>query len=140
MKLELLDDVCVPYRADIHDAGCDLRARESGSIIPGKRILIPCGIKIALEPGTVGLIKPRSGLAVKHGIDIMAGVIDSNYRGEIHALIVNHGWEPFAWNKGDRIAQLLVLQYPMYGDFSFVDSIDTDTARGEAGFGSSGLT
>jgi dUTP pyrophosphatase len=138
LPMEILDEDCNPYRGNYDDAGWDLRAREGGTMIPGKRTLVPCGIKIALTQGTVGFIKPRSGLAVKHGIDTLAGVIDSNYRGEIHALIINHGWDTFSWNKGDRIAQLVVMRYENVV-FTATETIDTDTTRGSAGFGSSGI-
>jgi dUTP pyrophosphatase len=117
-------------------AGADLRASEAAVIPPGARAAVPTALRLQIPPGHVGLVWPRSGLAVRHGIDTLAGVIDSDYRGEVRVVLVNHGDEPFAVKAGDRIAQLL-LQRVERARFVAVDAV-RDTSRGEGGFGSTG--
>ena len=117
-------------------AGADLRASEPLEIGPGARAAVPTALRLQIPPGHVGLVWPRSGLAVRHGIDTLAGVVDSDYRGEVRVVLVNHGDEPFRIEKGDRIAQLLV-QTVERALFAAVATID-ETDRGEGGFGSSG--
>ncbi len=97
---------------------------------------MPTGVHLAIPPGRVGLVWPRSGLAVRHGIDTLAGVIDCDYRGEVRVVLVNHGHEVFRIAAGDRIAQLLV-QPVERADFVPVDAL-ADTERGAGGFGSTG--
>ncbi|MGP0565867.1 dUTP diphosphatase [Nitrospina sp. 32_T5] len=118
------------------DAGADLFAAADDVIPARSRKLIGTGIRIALPAGHAGLIWPRSGLAVKKGIDCGAGVIDSQYRGEVRVLLFNHSDEDVAVKKGDRIAQLLVQKVERV-DFVPVEELD-ETARGANGFGSSG--
>ncbi|NIQ01271.1 MAG: dUTP diphosphatase, partial [Nitrospinaceae bacterium] len=101
----------------------------------GKK-LVPTGIRIHLPPGHTGLIWPRSGLAAKHGLDCGAGVIDSQYRGEIQVLLFNHSDTDYEIRPGDRIAQLLVHKVERM-DFVQVDCLE-DTQRGGNGFGSTG--
>ena len=118
------------------DAGADLKASED-TVIPSKgRCLVSTGISMAIPIGYVGLIWPRSGLAVKHGIDSGAGVIDSGYRGEIRVLLFNHSESDFEVVKGDRIAQILIqkIESPQ---FVQVETLD-ETERGSGGFGSTG--
>jgi dUTP pyrophosphatase len=98
---------------------------------------VPTGLFLEIPPGYVGLVWPRSGLAVRHGIDTLAGVIDSDYRGEVKVVLANHGTEAFRIAPGDRIAQLLIQRVER-GHFMRVDSLDA-TARGEGGFGSTGF-
>jgi len=117
-------------------AGADLRASEALVIEPGARAAVPTALRLSIPPGHVGLVWPRSGLAVRHGIDTLAGVIDSDYRGELRVVLVNHGREPFAIAAGDRIAQLLVQPVARAG-FARVAVLD-DTGRGQGGFGSTG--
>jgi len=117
-------------------AGADLRASEAVEILPGDRHAVATGIKLELPPGHVGLVWPRSGLAVRHGIDTLAGVIDSDYRGEVRVVLVNHGREPFRIATGDRVAQLL-LQRVERAAFITSDAL-AETERGEGGFGSTG--
>lgn len=117
-------------------AGADLRASEALAIAPGGRAAVPTGVRLSLPPGHVGLVWPRSGLAVKHGIDTLAGVIDSDYRGELRVVLVNHGDAPFAIAVGDRVAQLL-LQRVERGRFEERASLEP-TERGGGGFGSTG--
>jgi dUTP pyrophosphatase len=126
----------LPEYASAGAAGADLRASESLEIPGGGRAVVPTGLHLAIPPGFVGLVWPRSGLAVRHGIDTLAGVIDSDYRGEVRVVLVNHGEEPFRIAAGDRIAQLLV-QPVVRADFAHGDSL-ADTERGEGGFGSTG--
>jgi len=117
-------------------AGADLRASEALVIPPGARAAVPTALRLAIPRGHVGLVWPRSGLAVRHGIDTLAGVIDSDYRGELKVVLVNHGEEPFKVAHGDRIAQLL-LQRVERARLAAAEAID-DTDRGGGGFGSTG--
>jgi dUTP pyrophosphatase len=126
----------LPEYSSTGAAGADLRASEPVTIAAGGRAAVPTALRLQIPPGHVGLVWPRSGLAVRHGIDTLAGVIDSDYRGEVRVVLVNHGEAPFLIEKGDRVAQLLVQQVERAG-FTAVPSID-DTDRGEGGFGSTG--
>jgi dUTP pyrophosphatase len=126
----------LPQRGSEGSAGADLRASEPLQIAPGARAAVPTGLRLSIPAGHVGLVWPRSGLAVRHGIDTLAGVIDSDYRGEVRVVLVNHGQEPFAIAAGDRVAQLLVQRVERAA-FRAVSAID-DTGRGESGFGSTG--
>jgi dUTP pyrophosphatase len=131
--------IAVPAYALAGDAGADLCTTEDFELAPGQRRLVPTGIAIALPVGFVGLVHPRSGLAVRHGITVVnaPGTIDSGYRGEIKVTLLNtdaeHG---VAFARGDRIAQL-VIQRVEHAHFVEVDSLE-QTARGERGFGSTG--
>jgi len=117
-------------------AGADLRASEALVIPPGGRAAVPTALRLEIPPGHAGLVWPRSGLAVRHGIDTLAGVIDSDYRGEVRVVLVNHGHEPFRIAPGDRVAQLLVQRVERAA-FTAAAEID-DTHRGSGGFGSTG--
>jgi dUTP pyrophosphatase len=117
-------------------AGADLRASEAVEIPAGGRAAVPTGLKVQIPEGHVGLVWPRSGLAVRHGIDTLAGVIDSDYRGEVRVVLANHGPEPFAIAPGDRIAQLLIQRVERAA-FRPASTL-ADTARGGGGFGSTG--
>ena len=117
-------------------AGADLRASAATSIAPGERAAVPTGLRIEIPRGHVGLVWPRSGLALRHGIDTLAGVVDSDYRGELRVVLVNHGDEPFTIEPGDRIAQLLIQKVER-AVFLRADDLD-DTSRGSGGFGSTG--
>jgi len=105
-------------------------------IPPGARAAVPTGVRLQIPPGHVGLVWPRSGLAVRHGIDTLAGVIDSDYRGEVRVVLVNHGEAPFRVAPGDRVAQLLIQRVERAA-FVAVPTID-ETHRGRGGFGSTG--
>lgn len=132
-------DAVVPAYAKEHDAGADLHAVTDVTIGPGERALVPTGVAIALPPGWVGLVHPRSGLATRHGVTTLnaPGTIDAGYRGEIQVNLVNHDpREPFTVRAGDRVAQL-VLQQVATAVFTEVDSLP-DSVRGETGHGSSG--
>ena len=117
-------------------AGADLTAAEAAVLPPGGRAAIGTGLVLALPAGHVGLVWPRSGLALRHGIDTLAGVIDSDYRGEVRVVLVNHGREPIAIAAGDRIAQILVQKVERV-EFVAREALDT-TTRGASGFGSTG--
>jgi len=117
-------------------AGADLRASEAVEIAPSGRAAVPTGVRLQIPPGHVGLVWPRSGLAVRHGIDTLAGVIDSDYRGEVRVVLVNHGDATFRIAPGDRVGQLLVQRVERAA-FVAAPAID-DTDRGGGGFGSTG--
>jgi len=126
----------LPEYSSEGSAGADLTAREALLIPPHGRAAVSTGICLAIPPGHVGLIWPRSGLAIRHGIDTLAGVVDSDYRGEIRVVLVNHGEEPFRISAGDRIAQILIqkVERPRFVASSSLEA----TARGTGGFGSTG--
>jgi len=126
----------LPEYSSTGAAGADLRSSEAVTIAPGARAAVPTAVRLQIPPGPSGLVWRRSGLAVRHGIDTLAGVIDSDYRGEVRVVLVNHGDEPFRIDRGDRIAQLLVQRVERAA-FAAVPSID-DTDRGGGGFGSTG--
>ncbi|HEY7411702.1 MAG TPA: dUTP diphosphatase [Vicinamibacteria bacterium] len=117
-------------------AGADLCASAAVTLAPGARAAVPTGLFLEIPAGHVGLVWPRSGLAVRHGLDTLAGVIDSDYRGEVKVVLVNHGPEPVAIQAGDRIAQLLVQRVER-AVFEPTDVLGA-TTRGEGGFGSTG--
>jgi dUTP pyrophosphatase len=130
------EGVEMPEYSSAAAAGADLRASEAIEIPAGGRAAVPTGLKVQIPAGHVGLVWPRSGLAVRHGIDTLAGVIDSDYRGEVRVVLANHGSEPFPIAAGDRVAQLLVQRVERA---VFVPSAALeDTARGTGGFGSTG--
>lgn len=126
----------IPMQGNRSDAGYDLSAAEAGYIRAGQRRLIGTGISVAIPEGYVGYIKPRSGLAFRHGLDIMAGVIDSGFRGEIKVLLLNAGDMEFRWNIGDRIAQLVIQPV---ASVAFIEAELASSERGTGGFGSTGV-
>jgi dUTP pyrophosphatase len=126
----------LPEYGSADAAGADLRAREAFDLAPGARAAVSTGVHVQIPPGHAGLVWPRSGLAVRHGIDTLAGVIDSDYRGEVRVVLVNHGSEPVRIEAGDRIAQLLVQPVQRVA-FVRVESLD-ESERGKDGFGSTG--
>jgi len=125
----------LPEYATEGAAGADLRAAESLTLPAGGRAAVATGLFVEIPAGYVGLVWPRSGLAVRHGIDTLAGVIDSDYRGEVKVVLVNHGPEPLAIAPGDRIAQLLVQPVARV---RFTRAVLAPSGRGAAGFGSTG--
>jgi dUTP pyrophosphatase len=126
----------VPEYGSAAAAGADLKASEDVVLAPGARAAVPTGLHLEIPEGHVGLIWPRSGLAVKHGIDTLAGVVDSDYRGEVRVVLINHGPEPFTIRAGDRVAQMLVQRVER-AVFVSAAAIG-ETARGASGFGSTG--
>lgn len=131
----------LPAYATTLSAGMDVRASLDAPVelAPGERRLIPTGLYIALPAGYECQVRPRSGLALRHGITLVntPGTIDADYRGEIGVILINLGQEPFTIADGERIAQLVVKRYERV-EWEPVESLDT-TARGEGGFGSTGL-
>ncbi len=125
----------LPAYAHPYDAGLDLRSRITAVLLPGERKLIPTGIKLAIPPGYVGIVKDRSGMALKHGLHTLAGVIDSGYRGEVGVVLLNTDKEKFTVRQGDRIAQILILPVTQV---KLEEGALTDTSRGDKGWGSSG--
>jgi len=132
----------LPAHETSASAGLDLRAAvpmdEPVTLAPGDRDLLPTGLKMALPEGYEGQVRPRSGLAHRHGVTVLnsPGTVDADYRGEVKVLLVNHGAEPFAVERGMRIAQLVVAQHARV---SWVerDALE-ETVRGPGGFGSTG--
>lgn len=133
-------DLPVPARATSGAAGFDLRAAVDSPVRldTGERALVPTGISIAIPAGFEGQVRPRSGLAIRHGLGLLnsPGTIDSDYRGEIQVILINHGHEPVTIERGERIAQLVIAPV---ADCEIVqlDELDS-TERGAGGFGSSG--
>lgn len=124
-------------RANFSDAGADIRSSEDVVVPPLGRAVVPTGVRMKIPEGYYGRIAPRSGLAHKYGIDVLAGVVDSSYRGEIKVILHNTDKnEEFRVFAGDRIAQLIVEKHYNF-DFFEVEELDS-TERGAAGFGSSG--
>ncbi len=136
--LVVADESMVPIYAQPGDAGADLRSAESLSLQPGERKLAKTGISIALPTGYVGLVHPRSGLALKHGITVLnsPGTVDAGYRGEIMVTLINTSDEVFEIAIGDRIAQLLIQEI-VQAKFVVVSQLP-GSDRGNSGFGSTG--
>lgn len=123
-------------------AGADLRAAVSETepveLLPGRRAIVPCGFAMAIPAGYEAQVRPRSGLAAKHGITVLnsPGTIDADYRGEVMVILINHGDAAFTINRGERIAQMVIARAEQ-AQFEIVDDLDA-TERGIAGFGSTG--
>ena len=132
-------DLPLPSYAHPGDAGADLVTGVDVDLAPGERVLVPTGIAIALPPGYVALVHPRSGLAARHGLSIVntPGTVDAGYRGEIKVLLINHDpVEAITLRRGDRIAQL-VIQRVERARFEPVDALP-ESVRGSGGYGSTG--
>ena len=140
LRLPHAKDLPLPSYESNDAAGMDLRAALGETLVlkPGERTLIPTGFKMALPPGYEAQIRPRSGLAFRNGITMLnsPGTIDSDYRGEVKVLAINHGNEPFEVNHGDRIAQMVIAPVTR-ANTEEVKSLD-ETQRGDGGFGSTG--
>jgi dUTP pyrophosphatase len=136
------NDLSLPAYATDHSAGMDLLAavKETVVIAPHKRVLIPTGISIALPEGYEAQVRPRSGLALKHGVTVLnaPGTIDADYRGEVGVILVNHGDQDFTVERGMRVAQLIIAPYTR-AEWQQVNSLE-GSARGAGGFGSTGTT
>lgn len=141
-RLPHSEGLALPAYATTQAAGLDLRAAVAEdaavTLAPGARALVPTGLKIALEPGFEAQVRPRSGLALDHGITCLntPGTIDSDYRGEVGVILVNLGQEPFVIRRGERIAQMVIARHEQAA-IAEVESLD-ETARGAGGFGSTG--
>src|SRR5688500_7172083 len=126
----------LPTRGSAGAAGLDPYAVERGEIAPGARAAVRTGLAAAVPRGFYGRVAPRSGLAVRHGIDVLAGVVDSDYRGEILCALVNHGEETFEVEPGARVAQL-VVEAIATPEPAWAEDLEA-TERGSGGFGSNG--
>lgn len=140
-RLDHAANLNLPAYATADSAGMDLVAAVEApvSLRPGERRLIPTGIAIALPPGTEAQVRPRSGLALKHGITVLnaPGTVDADYRGEIGVILINHGDQPFVIERGSRIAQMVVAPHARV---TWTISADLEeSARGAGGFGSTGF-
>jgi len=147
VPIRLLDhaaDLPLPKYETAEAAGCDLVAAISAdqpiTLQPGERALVPCGISLALPPGFEAQVRPRSGLALRHGISLLnaPGTIDADYRGEVGAIVINHGAAAFTIERGLRIAQMVIAPVTR-ATWQQVDDLD-ETARGAGGFGSTGTS
>lgn len=138
MRLANGQDLPLPAYETAGAAGMDLRAAEAIVLGPGARCLMPTGLAIALPQGFEAQVRPRSGLAVKHGVTVLnaPGTIDCDYRGEVKVPLINHGQEAFQILRGDRIAQLVIAPVTRIS-WAEASSL-AETARGAGGFGSSG--
>ena len=129
----------LPAYATAHAAGMDVVSAEEVTIAPGGRHAVATGFAVAIPEGYEIQARPRSGLALKHGVTLpnTPGTIDADYRGELKVIMINHGAEPFEVRRGDRIAQLVPARV-QHATFAEVEELD-DTARGAGGFGSTGV-
>lgn len=139
---KLNEHASLPQYGSDRAAGADLRANlraddlEFVTLEPGARRLVKTGIAIDCPPGHYARVAPRSGLAYKHGIDVLAGVIDEDYRGDVGVILINTGAAPFTFSHGERVAQLIIEQYtPCY--IAEAEEL-SDAMRADAGFGSTG--
>jgi dUTP pyrophosphatase len=134
-------DLPLPSYATAQSAGLDLMAAVASDVAlePGARRLIPTGLAIALPAGFEAQVRPRSGLALKHGVTVLnsPGTIDADYRGEVQVLLINHGAQPFVVRRGDRIAQMVVAPVTQIA-WNTVERLD-ETERGSGGYGSTGV-
>ena len=140
VKVKKLDPLAqIPSYQSVEAAGFDLHSIEDKVIYSGQRVLVRTGLAVALTPGYELQIRPRSGLALKKGITVLnsPGTVDSDYRGELMALLINHSEEPFEIKIGERIAQAVINEI-IQADFAVVDELN-DTLRGVGGFGSTGV-
>jgi len=128
----------LPAYARPGDAGLDLSAAEPVTLAPGERALVGTGVAVAIPPGYAGLVVPRSGLALEHGVTVLnaPGLVDAGYRGEVKVLLINHGTRPVRFERGERIAQL-VLTPVARAEPREVDALPP-SERGSGGFGSTG--
>jgi len=128
-----------PIQAHPGDAGMDLRAAEAGHLMAGERRLVPTGLRVAIPAGYEGQVRPRSGLALRYGLTIpnSPGTVDSSYRGPV-GVILHAAGASVRWERGDRIAQLVIVPVPQV-ELVAVESLD-ETERGTGGFGSTGVS
>lgn len=126
----------LPQYAHSDDAGFDVYAVEEVTLAPGERAAVPTGIALEIPSGYVGLVWDKSGLSMKHGLKTLGGVIDAGYRGEVKIGVVNLSNEPYTFERGHKVAQMLIqkVEHPNLSEVAEL----SDTARGEGGFGSTG--
>ena len=136
IKIHLSSETAIMPRLGTEGAaGYDLFSDEDEfTLYPDQRVMLSTGVTLEMYPSIVGIIKPRSGLAVKHGIDVLAGVIDSDYRGEVKAVLINHGDFPVEIKRGQAIAQILFM--PVLHGVTLGAGNLSETTRGGNGFGS----
>jgi dUTP pyrophosphatase len=136
----LRDDVVLPTRAHPGDAGLDLRTADEVVLAPGGRVAAPTGLVVAVPEGHVGLVHPRSGLALRDGVTVVnaPGTIDAGYRGEVRVALVNLSDRPVRLAAGERVAQLVVQRVTLPEVAEVTDLADEATSRGGGGFGSTG--
>jgi dUTP pyrophosphatase len=133
----LHEDATIPSYANPTDAAVDLHSIEDYTLKKGERKTFPLGFQAEFSPGHVAHVWDKSGLAAKHGIKTMAGVIDAGYRGEYKVVLLNTSDNDYEIKKGDKIAQLLIIPIPITNIIETIEDLD-DSARGEGGFGSTG--
>lgn len=137
LRFKKLDErATLPARGSVLAAGLDVCSIEDLEIGPKNRVMARTGLAVAIPPGFYGRVAPRSGLASKQGLDVLAGVIDSDYRGEVCCLLYNTGDEPISLPAGSKICQLIIEQI-ITPDAAWANDLD-ETARGAGGFGSTG--
>ncbi len=137
IKVKKLHELArLPLRGSVHAIGADLCCVEAFNLKPLERKLVPTGLAVEIPAGFYGRVAPRSGLAVKQGIDTLAGVIDSDYRGEVRVLLINFNDEAVNFEAGERVAQLIIEKAEAL-DYKWAEEL-TDTSRGAGGFGSTG--
>jgi dUTP diphosphatase len=140
-RLPAARDLPLPSRASPGSAGFDLRAATAEEVVlrPGERLLVPTGVVLEIPPGWEGQVRPRSGLALRHGVGVAnaPGTIDSDYRGEVAVILVNLGESPFRLRRGDRIAQLVICRVETV-EWEEAETLD-ESGRGGGGFGSTGM-
>lgn len=140
-RLPAARDLPLPTPASPGSSGFDLRAALPGETVlrPGERLLVPTGLILEIPPGWEGQVRPRSGLALRHGLGVVnaPGTIDSDYRGEVAVILINLGDSPITLQRGDRIAQLVIAPVATV-EWEEADSLD-ESERGTGGFGSTGM-
>ncbi|SRR5581483_3120925 len=142
LRIKRLDqndnDIALPQYATDHAAGMDLRINRTIEIAPGEILMAPTGIAMEIPEGYEGQVRPRSGLAAKHGITCLntPGTIDADYRGELKVILINHGKEPVRFERGTRIAQLVISKYQKVSVLE-VEELQ-ESVRAEGGFGHTG--
>jgi len=141
-KLSHAQDLPLPHYATKGSAGLDLLAAidEEIELLPGQRLAVPTGIAIELPPGWEAQVRPRSGLALNHGVTCLnaPGTIDSDYRGEVKAILINHGDKVFVIQRGHKIAQMVIARHEQ-AELVELDAL-SESGRGEGGFGSTGMS
>jgi dUTP pyrophosphatase len=140
-RLPAARDLPLPSHGSPGSVGFDLRAAIDEDVVlrPGERLRVPTGLVLEIPPGWEGQVRPRSGLALRHGIGIVnaPGTIDSDYRGEVAVILINLGEAPFSLKRGDRIAQLVISRVETV-EWEEADTLD-ESGRGGGGFGSTGV-
>lgn len=140
-RLPAARDLPLPSHASAGSAGFDLRAAIAEEVVlrPGERLLVPTGLVLEIPPGWEGQVRPRSGLALRHGVGVVnaPGTIDSDYRGEVAVILINLGEAPFSLRRGDRIAQLVIARVETV-EWEEAETL-AESGRGGGGFGSTGV-